>query len=574
MKNSTLNQVKILLIFVLFLFAYKSEAQQKKYYLKFYDNNTISIKSFADSIQLNNFLRKKQQKLLSKGYIDAGYDSINYQGDTIVAYFSKSKKYYFGKIKFSDKEILPVYASKFFKPNKKLSNNNFEESINEILGNLENNGYPFATLSFDSVTFSGNKINAIVNIDKGKLITLDSILIKGNTNTHKKYFELYLKIKEGDNYNEKLLTSIDKKLRNLSFIQIKKPSNLLFYNNKVKLQLFVDKKKLNRFDGIVGIVPNDKVSGKLAVTGELKLFLKNSFGRGEEISAEWKKNDQYSQKLNISFKYPYIFNTILGVNTGFKFLKQDTSYLNIDMLGGIDFIVNYNSHLTLFAEQKKTVLLSVEQILNTNTLPEYAGNKTNLFGINLSVKNLDRIYSPHRGFFADIKLAGGIKYIDRDNRLPDELYQGIPDNTKHIESTAEMSVYLPLSRRIIFSPSAKMMYINDEKLFTNDLYRFGGLKTLRGFNEDELYADFVSIGSVQLNYFFEEYSSFFVFCDFAYYENHVSKFIHDTPFGFGAGTNFSTKAGIFSVSYALGKQFDNPILFNSALIHIGYISVF
>jgi len=48
----------------------------------------------------------------------------------------------------------------------------------------------------------------------------------------------------------------------------------------------------------------------------------------------------------------------------------------------------------------------------------------------------------------------------------------------------------------------------------------------------------------------------------------------DNPFGFGAGMSFETKAGIFSIMYALGKQFDNPIDMKSAKIHFGIISTF
>ena len=40
------------------------------------------------------------------------------------------------------------------------------------------------------------------------------------------------------------------------------------------------------------------------------------------------------------------------------------------------------------------------------------------------------------------------------------------------------------------------------------------------------------------------------------------------------GFDFETKAGIFSLSYALGKQFDNPFEINTAKIHFGYISRF
>jgi hypothetical protein len=44
---------------------------------------------------------------------------------------------------------------------------------------------------------------------------------------------------------------------------------------------------------------------------------------------------------------------------------------------------------------------------------------------------------------------------------------------------------------------------------------------------------------------------------------------HYFPFGFGAGIAFTTKAGLFYLSYALGKQLDNPISFKTGKIHFG-----
>jgi hypothetical protein len=37
---------------------------------------------------------------------------------------------------------------------------------------------------------------------------------------------------------------------------------------------------------------------------------------------------------------------------------------------------------------------------------------------------------------------------------------------------------------------------------------------------------------------------------------------------------FDTKAGVFSLSYALGKQFDNPISFKTGVVSFGYIALF
>ncbi|MFQ5335785.1 MAG: hypothetical protein ACE5DN_06900, partial [Flavobacteriales bacterium] len=65
------------------------------------------------------------------------------------------------------------------------------------------------------------------------------------------------------------------------------------------------------------------------------------------------------------------------------------------------------------------------------------------------------------------------------------------------------------------------------------------------------------------------------FWDGAYYENtSVGNRVFDRPFGFGAGISFETSSGIFSINYALGKQFDNPLLLKTAKVHFGFVNFF
>ena len=52
------------------------------------------------------------------------------------------------------------------------------------------------------------------------------------------------------------------------------------------------------------------------------------------------------------------------------------------------------------------------------------------------------------------------------------------------------------------------------------------------------------------------------------------EYLNDIPYGLGAGINFETKPGIFSISYALGSQQNNPLLFKTAKIHFGFINFF
>jgi hemolysin activation/secretion protein len=116
--------------------------------------------------------------------------------------------------------------------------------------------------------------------------------------------------------------------------------------------------------------------------------------------------------------------------------------------------------------------------------------------------------------------------------------------------------------------------VNDQ-LYSNELYRIGGIKTQRGVDEASIYASSFAIGTVEYRFLFEENSNFFVFVDQGWWEDQSrTPLLTDTPLGFGVGTSFETKAGIFSLSYALGKQFNNPVELRNGKIHFGFTSLF
>ena len=94
-------------------------------------------------------------------------------------------------------------------------------------------------------------------------------------------------------------------------------------------------------------------------------------------------------------------------------------------------------------------------------------------------------------------------------------------------------------------------------------------------NEQAIFASSYAIPSVEFRYLLEKNSYLAAFFDYAWYERKtVTEYTSDTPFGFGAGLSFQTNAGVFSLFYALGKQFNNPIEFRSGKIHFGFASLF
>ena len=72
-------------------------------------------------------------------------------------------------------------------------------------------------------------------------------------------------------------------------------------------------------------------------------------------------------------------------------------------------------------------------------------------------------------------------------------------------------------------------------------------------------------------------SFLYIFFDYAYIDAKTANVTENTidfPLGFGAGISFETRAGIFGISLAYGRQQGNPLDFGSPKVHFGYISLF
>ena len=80
---------------------------------------------------------------------------------------------------------------------------------------------------------------------------------------------------------------------------------------------------------------------------------------------------------------------------------------------------------------------------------------------------------------------------------------------------------------------------------------------------------------MEYRFLFEKNSNIFLFAEGAWYEsNSVTGYVNDTPVSVGLGINFDTKAGIFNLSYGLGKQFSNGFDLRTGKIHAGLTALF
>jgi outer membrane protein assembly factor BamA len=139
----------------------------------------------------------------------------------------------------------------------------------------------------------------------------------------------------------------------------------------------------------------------------------------------------------------------------------------------------------------------------------------------------------------------------------------------------KMTYFQPIKKR------STIMFLNESRaliaknIFQNEMYRIGGSRLLRGFDEESIFTPFYSLTTVEYRFLLSKNSYFNTFFDFAVVEDsRINSSGVDLPLGFGVGLALETKGGIFSLSYALGKQLDNSIEIRNGKIHFGYITLF
>jgi outer membrane protein assembly factor BamA len=538
---------------------------------------------FKSAQERNEQVRKVFKLLREEGFIAASADSILMDSLQQTLYLSVGKPYKWAKLKKGnvDEEALSAigFRERFYF-NQIFSAQDLSQVMDKLLVYHENNGYPFAEIKLDSIRIGAAEIEATLQMQKNQLCLIDSFIVKGNAKISPFFLQRQLGIRKGDKYNESRVLQISKRLREVPFLAERKVPEVYFSEKYTKLILYVDQKKANRFDGVLGFLPNEN-TGKLLITGQLTLKLSNSFNKGEVLDVDWQKLQARTQNLKSRLQIPFLFRSPFGADLNFKLYKRDTLFLDVSENVGINYLIGINNYFKLFFANRDISLISTRGLETATTLPQYADVNSKNYGIGFRTERVDYKFNPRKGLIFEVNGSAGTKTIKKNVKLKSVVYDSLDLKTNIYTIDFLVEYYLPIKRRSTILLGNKSALIESENIFLNETFRIGGLSSLRGFDEESINASFYSISKIEYRFLLDQNSFLFLFANHAYYQNKamqsISKpesFIRDNPYGFGAGITFETKPGIFSLSYALGKQFNNPISLRGAKVHFGIVSAF
>lgn len=548
------------------------------------DTTAVKLKpkyTFRQYKELEQFLFDTRARLINKGYLEASFDSLSRQGDTVFARLHTGKQY--------EVDYPVVYTKrKAIKTAPSLAG--VDKQLQEQLRQLENNGYPFAKVSTDSVLLTDTSLTLQYAVEKGRFITIDSFINHGSSKITKGFIQNYIGIKSGKPYSESRIREIDKLLQKLPYATVRQPSSILFREEKADIHLYLDKRKVNSFDFLVGFLPGSN-NGKILITGEVRVHLQNAFRRGEEVFLQWQRLQPQSQMLDIRFNYPYLLNAPLGVNFTFKLDKRDSSSLDLAWQLGLPYMTKSNNYIKGFYKYFQTIILAADTTFAklNKRLPNNLDAVNNQYGIQAYYESLDYLFNPRKGFELKITGSAGVKKIRPNNQIttlsdpfsPEFNYAGLYDSIQKKSVKGDVfwmgNYYLPMGKkqRHIFRFGLNGGAVFNRDLLRNELIRIGGNKLLRGFDEQSIFASAYQIGTLEYRMIVQRNSYFFIFMDAAYVRQKFDrKITQDFPFGVGAGITFETKIGIFGLTYALGQQKYQKMDFRNSKLHFGYVAVF
>lgn len=551
--------------------------------------------SFISRMDCSEYVSQLPGYLQSRGYVTASLDSIYYDTSfaRIVLYLGENYRWARLDAKQVDPAILDAvgWREKLF-VSKPMDFTQVQLWQERILNHLENTGYPFARIYLDSLQLDNENVSAQLKVEKGPIYKIDSIRVYGNAKISNSYLQRYLEISNGSIYNKEKLIRVSQRIRELSYVEEEKPANLTRLATGSVLNVYLKQKRSSQVNILVGFLPNnDQLSSKkLLLTGEANILLRNALGSGETIGLNWQQIQVKSPRLNLLYQHPYLFNSPVGLDFAFDMFRKDSTFVNINLQLGAQYILSTNQAGKLFMQRFQTIVngVNTQYILQNRRLPDEADVSSLNAGVDYEFNNTDYRRNPKKGIEFRVITSAGTKKIRKNNEILElkdpgdpfydfgKLYDTVKLKTYQFRARMMAAKYFPLGKqRSTIKTALSAGIFQSGHIFRNELFQLGGYKTLRGFDEESQYLSQFAIATLEYRYLVGQNSFFYVLTDGGWGRNNSqNNDVSYTYFGTGLGLAFETKAGIFNLAWAVGKRNDTEFNLRQSKIHLGFVNYF
>jgi len=519
------------------------------------------VKKFKDFKSLQEETRHILQILQKIGCLESELETVEkYNDSAYIANYYVGPKYtrikiFYSNEDFTKKELLR-YSNEISESYFIIPFENLEHTLNSLNIDKTKNGNTFARVSLKNIkAFDSKTLTANINVSNGSKRTIDQILIKGYNQFPESFIKYHAGIKKGMTLENSVLIRKNNELNSLDFVTTTKPPEILFKEDSTTVYFYLKKLKNNNFDGILGFSSGEEKQG-LTLNGYINLELNNNLNYGEQFSLNYKSDGNEQQNFRVRLSVPYLFKTPLGIETELKIFKRDSTFLTSNQFAKINYQINTKSKAHIGYKSYQSNNLRNES--PTNLLVEDYKSKFLLTGYSF-IKNQNNILFPIKSMF-QINFEIGTK---KNN------------STKESQLRAETLFYyifnLNLKNSILIKNNSRLL--SSDTYLTNELYQFGGVNSIRGFNENSIDASFFTVLNTEYRYQFNNNLYLHSIFDIAYFEN-KNIALREKLYSFGFGIGLQTTSGIIKFGVANGNTENQDFNFSNTKIHVSITSKF
>jgi hypothetical protein len=356
--------------------------------------------------------------------------------------------------------------------------------------------------------------------------------------------------------------------------------------------LDLDDRVTDRFDGVIGFAPNSENSedNSLLLTGELNIELNNLFRSAKQMKLHWRNYLKRSQLLDVELTWPYLFNTKIGINGALNINKFDTLYVTLNSKLGFRYQQSGNNYLQVYYQYTGSNLITADTnyVRSQKRIPVNNPFRVDNYGITLYQSDLDYLPNPRRGYQFSLDMAIGVKQLLRNIQIEAvrfpapsgsgtiSIYDTLTKNSLRGRFDFSGSFYIPVFKRSTLLNQVRLSGIIANQVLFNELYNFGGFGSLKGFDENSIFASKYALYNLEYRYLLAQNSSVGLFMNVAVIENKLESdlLVYDVPYGFGAIAMIEVRNGILSLAFALGSEQGNAIRLSTSKLHFGIVNYF
>ena len=495
------------------------------------------------------------EKLTKKGYLECQLvENFKLTDSTFCFKYKLLKKINYVHIHIG-KEIQENIPSSYTikKDTLELPYEECESFLTITLKNLESNGFSMTKVKLINIQKKNNFITADLSITKEIKRQVNDIIINGYDKFPVGHKKNIVRLSRNKVFNQKNLDKLYNDFDKFRFVKQTKYPEILFTKDSTKIYVYLEKTKSNTFDGYIGFTNDEKK--KLVFSGYLDLVLNNILNSGEKLSLYWKSDGQDQKIFNLGVELPYIFKSPLGIKAQLNIFKQDSTFQNTKTAIDLGYYFNYNTRLYLGYQSTES---SDIKNVNSTTLSDFNNTYLTTALEFLDFKNDDFLFPEKTSF--DFKIGLG----KRDSKL-------ISDNQFFGSLFLKHNFYL--NEKNIVNFKSQNFYLQSNNYIVNELQRFGGINSIRGFNENSLQANL--FGSILTEYRYVLTPNLYAhtIIDYGYLKDTTSN-SNENLLGLGFGFGLLTKNGLFNIVYANGSTKEQAIKLSNSIVHISFKAVF